>query len=139
MEEQHSPSTLTIMVGVIAAVILLSLLCRPSDPSAELARTTREAVELARDADTGLRSAVLWNSRLRLLAIVLGVSIPLVVAYLIWRASAQGEIEVTEILDATEGLSLPGPREAPPESLPAKPQDSPSAGSTGKPPADRQP
>jgi hypothetical protein len=55
MEEQHSPAALTIMVGVITAVILPSLLCRPSDPSAELTRATREAVELVRDADRACR------------------------------------------------------------------------------------
>ncbi len=83
------PDFRLVAAAVIAGMFLLILLCRPSDPNTELARTTREAVELAQGAQSGTESTALWAGRFRLLAVVAGVSVPLIMVYLIWRSSAE--------------------------------------------------
>ena len=112
-----------LLVGaiVLAGAILLFLLCRPTDPNAELARAAREAVQLARDADSSATSAVLWGSRFRLLAIVLGATVPMVVAYLIWRSSAGADPDAADILGLMEQYGVPNlDTLPPPESTPAQ-------------------
>lgn len=98
------PRAILCIIIVAVVIIVFSSLCSPAPtPSAHLARATREAVGLARDAVARQSSFDV----LRLLAIVVGVCIPLIVAYLIWRSSATSEIDATEILDAIERFELP--------------------------------
>ena len=106
MIQSDSPNPLVIALVVVSGVILLFTLCRPIDPNVELARTAREAVELARDADASVTAAVLWNGRFRLLAIVLGVSIPMMVGYLIWRSATVTEPDPIDILEQMELLEV---------------------------------
>ena len=58
---------------------------RARDPNVELARTTREAMEAAREAHEDAESVRRTSSALRTVALVVGVCAPLVVAYLIYR------------------------------------------------------
>ncbi len=115
MNKCDSPNPLVIALVVVSGVVLLFTLCRPIDPNVELARTAREAVEMAREADSSMTAAVLWSGRFRLLAIVLGVSVPLVVVYLIWRSSTAAEPDAIDIFEQLELLevskldSLPAP------------------------------
>ncbi len=119
MNGSDPPNPFTFILAAIAGFFLLSLVCRPTDPNAELARTAREAVELAHDADSAVTSAVLWSGRFRLLAIVVGVSVPMVVAFLIWRSSNPSECDPVELLDCLEQLGasrlgrLPRPDSSP--------------------------
>ncbi len=117
---------------VLGAAIFLSA-CRPSDPNTELARTARGAVELARDAQLADRSAVLWSGRFRLLAIALGVSVPLIVALLIWRTSTQREVEAAEAIEAAERYLLPKPMAPPGKQPPTKPTEALAANTAGLP------
>ena len=119
-------------IMVLAAAVVLST-CRPSDPNTELAQTARKAVELARDAQLADRSAVLWSGRFRLLAIALGVSVPLIVALLIWRTSTQREIDAAEALEAAERYLLPGPIAPTRKALPSKPTEALPAETAGDP------
>ncbi|MFH0979906.1 MAG: hypothetical protein V2A79_00005, partial [Planctomycetota bacterium] len=93
-------------------LVMLWLIGQFNRPSAELAHTAHEAVLLAREADSSVVSATLWSGCFRLLAIGVGVAVPLVVAYLIWKSASNSEPEVTEILDAAEPHLL-GPGDAP--------------------------
>jgi hypothetical protein len=119
-------------VVVLGAAVVFSA-CRPRDPNLELARTARTAVEMARDAQVADRSAVLWSGRLRLLAVAVGVSVPLVVALLIWRTSTQREVDAAEAIEAAEQYLLPGPIAPPHEALPSKPTGALPAEATGEP------
>ena len=138
----HSPtesSTILTAAALIAGTLLLLLLvCRPTDPDTELARTAREAVQLAREAGSSDESAVLWTGRFRLVAIVVGVSVPLVVALLIWRASAHSDLDPTEIIEAAERFALPGQAPASQEHLATRSQDPLPADRDNKPPTDQE-
>ncbi len=134
MQAQNEPNFLPTAAVVIAGAFLLFLVCRPTDPNAELARTTREAVQLARDAQTSSESAALWAGRFRLLTVVVGVSAPLIVAYLIWRASAASELDPAEVIEAIEQDRLLPPVEnaagelstSSPEALPVEAHNTPA-------------
>ena len=116
-------------ITVFGAVLFTA--CCPSDPNVELAIAARTAVEMARDAQAADRSAVLWSGRFRLLAIALGVSVPLIVALLIWRTSAQREVDAAEALEAAEQYLLPGPIAPPRRQLPSKPSEALPAETAG--------
>ncbi len=134
MQAPNESNFLPIAALVIAGAFLLFLVCRPAHPNAELARTTREAVQLARDAQTSGESAALWAGRFRLLAIVVGASAPLVVAYLVWRASARSELDPAEVIEAIEQHRLLAPVEnaagelptSSPEALPVETHGTPA-------------
>lgn len=104
-----------VLAGVVLGILFLGGLCVPETPSAELARTTRDAVGLARDAVAQGASA----GRLRLLAVVLGVSIPIIVVYMIWRSSARDQLDASEVIEAMERLELTPPQD--PAKLPRSP------------------
>ena len=106
MTGSDPPHPFIYILATLAGFFLLSLVCRPTDPNAELARTAREAVAMARDADSAVTSATLWSGRFRLLAIVMGTSVPVVVAYLIFRSSTQCEPDPVELLDCLEQLGV---------------------------------
>jgi hypothetical protein len=114
---ENTSKLLALIILAIGAAYLPFCVCRPIDPSVELARTTREAVEFARDAQSGTLAAVLWTGRFRLLAIALGVSGPMIVVLLLWRWSARSEIEAVEVFQIMEQHGLP--HAAPPALPPA--------------------
>lgn len=74
MEGSNTSNFFSIAVITVVGAILLCLVCRPIDPNTELARTTR-------DAGSGTESAVLLAGRFRLLAVAVGVTVPLIVVY----------------------------------------------------------
>lgn len=121
MKQSGIRTYLVVGAIMVLGVVVLFSGCRPSDPNVELAITARTAVELARDAQAADRSAVLWSGRFRLLAIALGVSVPLIVVLLIWRTSTQHEVDAAEALEAAEQYLLPGPIAPPRKQLPSKP------------------
>lgn len=98
----HGP--VAFVVGVFVAVLLINQMECGTDP--DLARTARESVQLARDAQQRDTSAVLWSGRLRLLALVIGVSAPLIIAYLIHRAVVRGTPDSPDVLAEAERLKL---------------------------------
>jgi len=121
MEQPYARRAVWIVVAA-GAVVLLAVLCRPgADPNTELARTARDAVALAHDAQSDNRAAVLWSERFRLLGIVAGVSVPIVIVYLIWRSSSTSELDSTEVLQGMEEYALPGPESSPDPVLPTAP------------------
>jgi len=121
----------------VAALWAMSHVLRTREPGAELARATREALRLAREARQDAEDARRVSSALRVLSLVAGVSVPLVVAYLIFRLSARAEPGAAEILAVLEkeglleppagsGLSsgrrppmLKGGTETPPDDVPS--------------------
>ncbi len=76
--------------------------CLNNNPNTELAKTTREAVQMAHEAQSDGRSAVLWAGRYRMLSLIIGVSVPLVVVYLIWRSSSNSPIDAMEVIEYAE-------------------------------------
>ena len=104
MHQSNPHGPVAFVVGVFVAVLLINRLECGTDP--DLARTARESVQLARDAQKRDTSAVLWSGRLRLLALAIGVSAPLIVAYLIHRAVARGAPDSPDVLAEAERLRL---------------------------------
>ncbi len=94
-----------ILLGFVGVLLLASMLT-PSEPSMELARTTHEALAMARDARNDWHSAVIWSERWRLLGTVVGVCVPLIVAYLIWNSSLKHPPDTMEIVDLTDRYLL---------------------------------
>lgn len=112
------PWWLFFVAGMILVLVFVG--CPGESSNTELARTAREAVELAHDAQMDDRSAVLWSGRFDLLALILGVSTPIVVAYLIWRSTCNGEIDPTAVIECAEQHALPDSTLPPNPSLPAR-------------------
>ena len=103
---------LAVMAVVISLAMLVSAL-QPPDPNAQMAETAEQAMEMARDAREDAKSVRQRGYALCVVALVVGVSAPLVVAYLIYRASEQSEPGPAEVLEVMEeeGL-LDGPDRA---------------------------
>jgi hypothetical protein len=84
-------------------------------PSAAAIDTAHTAVELARDVAAQNSGTTLWAGLLRLLGLVLGISAPLVIAYLLWRDTGKSEPAASEVLAAAAErglLKLPEPAES---------------------------
>ena len=116
------PAQGCIIVGLIALGLVLwalSSALRPSDPNPELVRMVREAAERAeearKDADSTRRSA----NAIRTVALILALTVPLVVAYLIYRLAARSEARPEEIADALEDARLHGARVEDPQEIAA--------------------
>ena len=100
-------------VALVVVLVLAGLVgtCSP-EPTAdqELARTARTAIESAEQARRDNDAAYLWPARLRLVAIVVGVSVPIVAAVVLVYLATRHRPEETELLTQLErhGLILPG-------------------------------
>ena len=115
-----------IAAGILGLLLLLGLMgtCQPApDVNTELARATRVAVESAEKARESNDAAYLWPGRLRMLAVALGVAVPIVAAVvLFWIATRRRpcDVELSEHLErtirmaGTESPRLPAPPEAQP-------------------------
>ena len=110
------------IIGAVVIVLLLFGLlgtCR-SEPevNTELARATRVAVESAEATRRNNDAAYLWPGRLRMLAVAVGVAVPVVAAVvLVWICLRHrpSDLELTELLEkhhraleAREVSELPG-------------------------------
>lgn len=112
-----------LLIGLIAAVgvaILLGLIgtCR-SDANSEMAVTARKSIELAQRASENNDSAYLWPGRMRLVALVIGITIPVAAAvavlYLVLRHRPEeldllAEVHRQEKLLGDPRQILPGQR-----------------------------
>jgi hypothetical protein len=82
------PEKKTWLAGICGLLVLVMLVaslgthCQP-DVDVELAKTARTAVEMAQEAQRNNDAAYLWPGRLRIIAIVIGVSVPVAVAGLL--------------------------------------------------------
>ena len=88
--------------GLVAVVILLGLLgtCAPETTvNTELARATRQAVESATEARRNNDAAYLWPGRLRMIAMALGVGIPIVMAVVLVYLTLKRRPEDLELID----------------------------------------
>ena len=94
-------AALTLLAGLFSLWFVARLL-RVGEPNAELARTTREVVEAALDAQQAVSRARVAASVFRLVAVVAGVVGPLVAAYLIYRTKSQEGATPADILDVLE-------------------------------------
>jgi hypothetical protein len=67
-----------IVMALVVLVVISGFMgtCQ-HEPSAELARATRNAIEMARESQEANDAAYLWPGRLRLLGTVIGVSVPI--------------------------------------------------------------
>ncbi len=84
----------------------LSRIFRAGEPSVELTQATREALQMAREAREEAEDTRRTASALRVVALVAGVSAPLVVAYLVYRLRARQEPELNEMLHVLEREGL---------------------------------
>ena len=134
-ERRRLPLWFIVLAGTALASVVLMLLCSGADPNAELVRMAGEAVTMAHEAQLDHRAAILWAGRFRLLAIAIGVSVPLLIVYLISRSARTHELDAAEILDSAERYALPhfqtrSQATLPPASKPTSPvhhQDDPTS------------
>ena len=91
---------------ILGGLWSLSRIFRSGEPSAELTQATREALQMAREAREDAEDVRRTGSALRVVALVAGVSAPLVVAYLVYRLRAHQEPELNEILHVLENEGL---------------------------------
>ena len=114
----HWPAIIGAVVVVLIVFGLLGTCRSGPDVNTELARATRIAVESAEAARRGNDAAYLWPGRLRMLALAVGVAVPVVAAViLVWICLRHrpSDLELTELLDehcralgAHEVRELPG-------------------------------
>jgi len=98
----------------------LSRIFQSGEPSAELTRATREALHMAREAREEADDTRRTASALRIVALVAGVSAPLVIAYLIYRLRAHQEPALDEMLHVLEREGLLQDRSDTRSSLPGQ-------------------
>ncbi|MFP4029721.1 MAG: hypothetical protein ACLFWL_18235 [Candidatus Brocadiia bacterium] len=86
----------------LAMLWFLTAILRPEDPNAALARTTERAVEAAERAHRDATAARRTSSALRIIAVAAGVTVPLVVVYLICRSADEEDMKPEEIWEIME-------------------------------------
>ena len=121
MKEKIITAALLCALGV-ATLWMLSSIFRGGDPDAELLRTTREALEIAREAESGRRRSENLAAVVRIVGLLALVWAPLALAYLVYRSGSREEITLSEALEVLEKENLlPEDMEHP--SLPAGSQE----------------
>ena len=114
MKEDRERAVKYVLLGLCGSVIVLWMLAgifSARDPNVELARTARETVKMAEDARKEAEITRRASSAFRSVALVVGVSVPLVVAYLIYRLQVKEEPGAGEIIDVLERerlVEMPG-------------------------------
>ena len=106
------------VLGSLGMLWMLSYVFRAGDPNVELVRTTREAIETAREARQEAEITRRTSSALRILALAAGVVTPLIVVYLIYRLHAQSEPGAGDLLDVLKAENLLAPTRDPHRQLP---------------------
>ena len=112
MKEDRERAVKYVLLGLCGSVIVLWMLAgifSARDPNVELARTAREAVEMAEGARREAEITRKASSVFRVMALVVGISVPLVVAYLIYRLQSKEEPGVGQIIGVLgrEVMKLP--------------------------------
>jgi len=98
-----------VVVGLCASLIALwtlGAIFRAGDPNLALAQVAERSIQMAEDARRDAERARAASSRVRVLALALGVTAPLIVVYLIYRASERAEPTPAELLDVLEREKL---------------------------------
>jgi len=98
-----------LLVGFCGSVLMLWTLggiFRARDPNTELARTAREAIKMADDARKEAEMIRKTSSALRIMALAIGVTIPLIIAYLIYLQQLRREPAIDEMLELIEREKL---------------------------------
>ena len=81
----NRPAVVGVVIVLLVLFGLIGTCNRAPDVNTELARATRTAVESADDARRDSDAAYLWPGRLRMVAICLGVAVPVIAAVvLVW-------------------------------------------------------
>ncbi|MCK4375334.1 MAG: hypothetical protein KAX19_08395 [Candidatus Brocadiae bacterium] len=93
------------LLGLFVLWVLSGLL-RPREPNADLVRTVREAIEMARGAHQEAQFARKSASVFRLLAMVVGAAGPLIVAYLIFRIQSRSDTTPEQMLQLLQDENL---------------------------------
>lgn len=96
---------LLVVLALLAVWIIAGILSSRS-PNAELARTVREALRMARQADQEADAVRRGSSAFRLVAMALGMAGPLVIVYLIYRLHMRSEPRSPEMLNPVEREQL---------------------------------
>ncbi len=96
------------VLGGLLALWALSHIFRPGEPNVELARTVREAMELAREVQHGADAARRTSSALRVIALAAGVAVPFIAVYLIYHLRERSELGPGEVFRMLEKDRLLG-------------------------------
>jgi hypothetical protein len=105
MKEKIITASLLCALGV-ATLWMLSSIFHAGDPDAELLRTTREAIRIAREADSDRRRSENLAAVVRIVGLLAVVWAPLVLAYLVYRSGSREEITLAEALEVLEKENL---------------------------------
>ena len=87
------------LCGSVLAMWVLGGIFRTRDPNVELAKTASRAVKMAEGARREAEITRKASSVFRSVALVVGISVPLIVAYLIYRLQVKEEPGAGEIID----------------------------------------
>ena len=109
------------VMGFLLSLVVLwmsSGIFHTRSPDAQIAETARRAMEMAEEARADAEAARRASSGIRILALVVGVSAPLAVVYLIYRLREKSDPSLAEVVDALhrEGL-IDDSNEIPPKHL----------------------
>ena len=102
MKEDRERAVKYLVLGLCGSVLVIWMLAgifSARDPNVELVKTAREAVKMAEGARREAEITRKASSVFRVVALVLGISVPLVVAYLIYRLQVKEEPGAGEIID----------------------------------------
>ena len=94
------------ILGSLAVLWALGAVIRTRDPNIELARTAREAMQIAEDAHRSAQAVRRTSSIVRILALVVGVTVPLIVALLVYVLQQRSEPRPEEVLRLLEKENL---------------------------------
>ena len=106
MKKEPMCRVLIIAVLAVGALLLLAWLLRPASPDAALAGVARDAMDLAREAHRDAESARRTGTVIRFVALVVGVAVPLVAVYLIYRLQVREQSSPEELLQVLNGHDL---------------------------------
>lgn len=94
----------------LVMVWVLSGIFRTRSPDAQIAQTASRAMDIAEEARADAKVARRASSGIRILALVMGVSAPLVVVYLMRRLREKSEPGLDEMIDVLQKEGLIGGR-----------------------------
>ena len=115
MKEDRERAVKYVLLGLCGSVLAIWVfggIFRTSDPNVELAKTARKAVKIAEDARREAEITRKASSAFRSVALVGGIGVPLLVAYLIYRLQVKEEPSAGEIIGVLEREVMKLPKQA---------------------------
>ena len=91
------------VLGFLFVLWILGAIFGGRDPNVQLAETATRAVKMAENAREEAERTRKTSSALKIVAVVVGVTAPLAVAYLIYRLHWKSEVSAEEVVGVLKG------------------------------------